>query len=119
MRFSLHRHGRQKRPEITRQRHPEGTGQPVESKGKSHQNSQTSPPASFDRLIDSGIQNQHAQDTDRLWENIRKGGLWLNEFHRQHSEKLREHLMKQPKTSLAEALEQYERIKRGSRRHKP
>ena len=41
---------------------------------------------------------------------------YLNDFHREHSERLKEHLARQPKASLKEALAQYERIKRGSTR---
>lgn len=65
--------------------------------------------------VESSVEHRE----DRIWENIQKGGLWLNEFHRQYSERLRENLKKQPKVSLAKALEQYEQIKRGSQRRKP
>ena len=41
---------------------------------------------------------------------------YLNEFHRERTERLRQQLAKQPKASLAEAMEQYDRIKRGSSR---
>jgi len=41
---------------------------------------------------------------------------YLNDFHRQRSERLEEKLSKQPKVSLEDALEQYDRIKRGSKR---
>jgi hypothetical protein len=44
--------------------------------------------------------------------------LYLNDFHREHCERLKRHLAEQPHVSLEEALAQYERIKRGSsRRH--
>jgi hypothetical protein len=38
---------------------------------------------------------------------------YLNEYHRQHSERLKEHLAKQPKASLEDAMRQYDRIKHG------
>jgi hypothetical protein len=44
---------------------------------------------------------------------------YLNDFHREHSRRLKTNLAKQPKATLEEALEQYERIKRGSKRRKP
>jgi hypothetical protein len=43
---------------------------------------------------------------------------YLNDLHRQHSERLKEQLSKQPKVSLKDAMKQYERIKRGSSRQK-
>lgn len=43
--------------------------------------------------------------------------LYLNDFHREHTERLKKQLSMQPKASLADAMAQYERIKRGSRRH--
>jgi hypothetical protein len=39
---------------------------------------------------------------------------YLNAFHRQHSERLLEQLSKQPKASLEDAMQQYDRIKQGS-----
>lgn len=36
---------------------------------------------------------------------------YLNDFHREHSEKLKEHLSRQPKASLEDATKQYVRIK--------
>ncbi len=44
---------------------------------------------------------------------------YLNDFHRKHSEQLKEHLSRQPKASLDEAIKQYDGIKRGSKRRKP
>ncbi len=44
--------------------------------------------------------------------------IYLNKVHREHSERLKEHLSRQPKASLADALAPYDKIKRGSsRRH--
>jgi len=43
---------------------------------------------------------------------------YLNDFHRQHSERLKEQLSKQAKVSIEDALKQYDRIKRGSSRQK-
>ncbi len=40
--------------------------------------------------------------------------IYLNDFHREHSERLKKHLAKQPKASLEDAMRQYDRIKRGS-----
>ncbi len=44
--------------------------------------------------------------------------IYLNDFHRQHSERLKEQQSKQPKASLEDAMKQYDRIKRGSSRRK-
>ena len=41
---------------------------------------------------------------------------YLNAFHRERSERLKEHLARQPKATLEQAMEQYDRIKRGSKR---
>jgi chorismate-pyruvate lyase len=41
---------------------------------------------------------------------------YLNDFHRQRSERLTEQLSKQPKVSLEDAMKQYDQIKRGSSR---
>jgi len=57
-------------------------------------------------------------DENRIPEHLENQRLWLNDFHRGHSEMLQDHLMRQPRASLKEALEQYERIKRGSQRHR-
>ena len=35
----------------------------------------------------------------------------LNDFHRKRSERLKEHLARQPKASLEDALKQHDRIK--------
>jgi hypothetical protein len=43
---------------------------------------------------------------------------YLNDFHRQHSERLTEQLSKQAKVSLEDAMKQYDRIKRRSSRQK-
>jgi len=43
---------------------------------------------------------------------------YLNDFHRERAERLKRQLEKQPKASLAEAMEQYDRIKRGSSRNR-
>ncbi len=42
---------------------------------------------------------------------------YINDFHRQHSKKLKDQLAKQPKATLEEALAQYEKIKKGSSRN--
>lgn len=42
--------------------------------------------------------------------------IYLNKFHREHTLLLKRHLAAQPKASLAEALAQYKKIKRGSSR---
>jgi len=42
--------------------------------------------------------------------------IYLNDYHRQRSRRLREHLSRQPKATLEDALKQYDRIKRGSTR---
>jgi hypothetical protein len=39
---------------------------------------------------------------------------YLNDFHREHSERLKAQLARQPYASLEEALTQYDRIKRQS-----
>jgi hypothetical protein len=44
---------------------------------------------------------------------------YLNDFHREYSERLKAHVAKQPKATLEEALAQYQRIKRQSARRKP
>lgn len=36
---------------------------------------------------------------------------YINDFHRERSERLKEHLSRQPKASLEDALKQYDRIK--------
>jgi hypothetical protein len=41
---------------------------------------------------------------------------YLNAFHRERSERLKEHLARQPKATLKDAMEQYDRIKRRSSR---
>jgi hypothetical protein len=41
---------------------------------------------------------------------------YLNKFHREHTERLKKHLLRQPKASLEDAMEQYEKIKGGSSR---
>jgi hypothetical protein len=43
---------------------------------------------------------------------------YLNDYHRERSERLKERLSKQPKVSLEDAMNQYDRIKRGSSRRK-
>jgi hypothetical protein len=43
---------------------------------------------------------------------------YLNDFHREHSERAEQTLAKQPKATLEQALEQYERIKRGRSRRR-
>jgi len=48
-----------------------------------------------------------------------KSDDYLNDFHREHCQLLKQHLSRQPKATLKDALEQYERIKRlSSRRRK-
>jgi hypothetical protein len=42
---------------------------------------------------------------------------YLNDFHREHSERLKAQLARQPHASLEEALAQYDRIKRQSARN--
>ena len=44
--------------------------------------------------------------------------IYLNDFHRERSERLKKQLAQQPKTSLEDAMRQYDRIKRGSSRRK-
>ena len=41
--------------------------------------------------------------------------IYLNAYHREHSEKLKEQLSRQPKASLEDAMKQYDRIKLLSR----
>jgi hypothetical protein len=43
---------------------------------------------------------------------------YLNDYHREHSERLKEQLSRQPKVSLEDAMKQYDQIKRGSSRQK-
>jgi hypothetical protein len=43
---------------------------------------------------------------------------YLNDFHRERADRLRQQLAKQPKATLEQALEQYERIKRGGSRRR-
>ncbi|HZM04230.1 MAG TPA: hypothetical protein VFC44_14595 [Candidatus Saccharimonadales bacterium] len=43
---------------------------------------------------------------------------YLNDYHRQRSKRLEEHVSQQPKVSLEDAMKQYDRIKRGSMRQK-
>lgn len=57
-------------------------------------------------------------DETRIPEHLQNQRLWLNDFHRVHSEMLQDHMMRQPRASLKQALEQYDRIKRGSQRHR-
>jgi hypothetical protein len=38
--------------------------------------------------------------------------IYLNDFHREHSERLKKQLAQQPKASLEDAMRQYDRIKR-------
>lgn len=45
--------------------------------------------------------------------------IYLNKFHREHTERLKKHLLRQPKTSLKKAMERYETIKRSSSRGVP
>ncbi|HZR20635.1 MAG TPA: hypothetical protein VFE51_25360 [Verrucomicrobiae bacterium] len=40
--------------------------------------------------------------------------IYLNDFHREHSERLKKNLAQQPKASLEDAMGQYDRIKRGT-----
>jgi hypothetical protein len=56
-----------------------------------------------------------AEEKDRL--AIAAG--YINHFHREQSEQLKAHLTRQPRATLEEAMAQYDRIKRGSRRKKP
>ena len=44
--------------------------------------------------------------------------IYLNDFHRKRSERVKKQLSVQPKASLADAMEQDERIKRGSSRNR-
>jgi hypothetical protein len=53
----------------------------------------------------------------RFWSEERPDG-YINDFHRERSERLKTDLARQPKVTLKEALEQYDRIKRGSRRRR-
>lgn len=55
----------------------------------------------------------------RHMDGIAETDGYLNDFHRSHSERLKEHLARQPKATLEEALAQYDRIKRGGSRRKP
>jgi hypothetical protein len=43
---------------------------------------------------------------------------YLNDYHRERSKRLKEQLSRQQKTSLEDAMMQYDRIKRGSSRQK-
>jgi hypothetical protein len=43
---------------------------------------------------------------------------YLNKFQREHRERLKVHLSRQPKASLQDALAQYDKIERGSSRHR-
>jgi transcriptional regulator with XRE-family HTH domain len=45
-------------------------------------------------------------------------GACVNDSHREHRQRLREHLAKLPKATLREAIRHYERIKRQSNRHR-
>jgi hypothetical protein len=44
--------------------------------------------------------------------------IYLNDFHHERSERVKKQLSVQPKASLADAMEQYERLKRGSSRNR-
>jgi hypothetical protein len=55
----------------------------------------------------------------RKMDELAKAEGYLNEYHREHSTRLKDNLSKQPKATLEEALAQYKRIKRGSKRRKP
>jgi len=45
--------------------------------------------------------------------------IYLNAYHRRQHEQARTFLSRRPKQSLAEAMRQYDRIKRGSTRMRP
>ena len=45
----------------------------------------------------------------------KREGVYLNDFHREHSIRLQKQLSKQPKVSLEDAMKQYARIKLLSR----
>jgi hypothetical protein len=53
---------------------------------------------------------------NRRLDELAEADGYLNDFHREHSERLKVNLAKQPKTTLEQALAQYERIKQGSKR---
>jgi hypothetical protein len=42
----------------------------------------------------------------------------LNDYHRERAKRLKEQLSRQPKASLEDAMNQHDRIKRGSSRQK-
>jgi hypothetical protein len=50
---------------------------------------------------------------------MKDNGIFLNEFHRQQHEQAKALLSKRRKQSLAVAMRQYDRIKRGSTRTRP
>jgi hypothetical protein len=50
---------------------------------------------------------------------MKRSDIYLNEFHRQQHEQAKTLLSKRPKQSLADAMRQYDRIKRGSSRTRP
>lgn len=55
----------------------------------------------------------------RRMDELAQADGYLNAFHREHAERLKANLAKQPKVTLEQALEQYQRIKRGSKPRKP
>ncbi len=50
---------------------------------------------------------------------MKRNDIYLNEFHRQQHEQAKILLSRLPKQSLADAMRQYDRIKRGSSRMRP
>jgi hypothetical protein len=53
------------------------------------------------------------------YRQVKKPFPYLNDFHRERSERLKEQLAKQPKATLEQVMEQYDRIKKGSSRRSP
>ncbi len=50
----------------------------------------------------------------RKWDEIARADGYLNDFHREHSERLKASLSKQPKATPEESLAHCEQINRGS-----
>jgi hypothetical protein len=56
------------------------------------------------------------EEFKRRMDELAMADGYLNDFHRERSERLKANLAKQPKATLKQALAQYERIKQGSKR---
>jgi len=74
----------------------------------------------LDEIFDAKPGTPENEELARLIEAVHEyeSVVFLNDFHRDHFKRARATLARQPKATVEEALEQYDRIKRQSSRRK-